>query len=202
MSGMIIIIKTESKKTKDKKIEEVIFMAQTNSNQSFIQYLRANPTTNGVTPFPVPVAIGIAVVLTLIDTVGCVVLLIAGYVFVKKGHQGMAMLLAITNLVIPDALPVVDEAIQIVIVVVPVYRGYKKVQAGQANIADVALDVINSTQTYYNNAESYMNMDGTDIIRTVAEEYATNSENNNNVQSPQNNEIPVQSMKNNKQRKI
>lgn len=150
-------------------------MSQTNSNQSFIQYLKANPTTNGVTPIPVPLAIGIVAILALIDTVGCVVLIIAGYVFVKKGHQGIGILLALTNCIIPDALPLVDEAIGIVLVLVPAYRGYKKIQAGQANIADVALDVMDNTQTYQNNAENYMSMNGTDIMKTVAEEYSTDS---------------------------
>lgn len=150
-------------------------MSQTNSNQSFIQYLKANPTTNGVTPFSIPMAIGIAAVLALIDSVGCVVLIISGYVFVKKGHQGLGILLALTNCLIPDALPLVDEAIGIVVVVVPIYRGYKKIQAGQANVADVALDVIDNSQTYQNNAENYMSMNGTDIVKTVAKEYSTDS---------------------------
>lgn len=180
-------------------------MTQQTSKQSFFQYLKANPTTNGVTPYSMPIVIGIVAGLALVDTVGCVVLIIAGYVFVKKGHQGIGILLALTNCVIPDALPLVDEAIGIVMVVVPAYNGYKKMLAGQANIADVALDVINNSQMYQNNAGNYMNMNGTEIVKTVAEEYATDSE-----QTSGNSEMPVrpnninrtQSMRNHQQRKI
>lgn len=180
-------------------------MTQQTSKQSFVQYLKANPTTNGVTPYSMPMVIGIVAGLALVDTVGCVVLIIAGYVFVKKGHQGIGILLALTNCVIPDALPLVDEAIGIVMVVVPAYRGYKKMLEGQANIADVALDVINNSQMYQNNAGNYMNMNGTEIVKTVAEEYATDSE-----QTSGNSEMPVrpnninraQSMRNNQRRKF
>ena len=180
-------------------------MTQQTSKQSFFQYLKANPTTNGVTPYSMPMVIGIIAGLALVDTVGCVVLIIAGYVFVKKGHQGIGILLALTNCVIPDALPLVDEAIGIVMVVVPAYRGYKKMLAWQANIADVALDVINNSQMYQNNAGNYMNMNGTEIVKTIAEEYATDSE-----QTSGNSEMPVrpnninraQSMRNNQRRKF
>lgn len=180
-------------------------MTQQTSKQSFVQYLKANPTTNGVTPYSMPMVIGIVAGLALVDTVGCVVLIIAGYVFVKKGHQGIGILLALTNCVIPDALPLVDEAIGIVMVVVPAYRGYKKMLAGQANIADVALDVINNSQMYQNNAGNYMNMNGTEIVKTIAEEYATDSE-----QTSGNSEMPVRpnnisranSMRNNQRRKF
>ncbi len=180
-------------------------MTQQTSKQSFFQYLKANPTTNGVTPYSMPMVIGIVAGLALVDTVGCVVLIIAGYVFVKKGHQGIGILLALTNFVIPDALPLVDEAIGIVMVVVPAYNGYKKMLAGQANIADVALDVINNSQMYQNNAGNYMNMNGTEIVKTIAEEYATDSE-----QTSGNSEMPVRpnninranSMRNNQRRKF
>ena len=180
-------------------------MTQQTSKQSFVQYLKANPTTNGVTPYSMPMVIGIVAGLALVDTVGCVALITSGYVFVKKGHQGIGILLALTNCVIPDALPLVDEAIGIVMVVVPAYNGYKKMLAGQANIADVALDVINNSQMYQNNAGNYMNMNGTEIVKTVAEEYATDSE-----QTSGNSEMPVRpnnisranSMRNNQRRKF
>ena len=184
-------------------------MTQQTSKQSFFQYLKANPTTNGVTPYSMPMVIGIVAGLALVDTVGCVVLVIAGYVFVKKGHKGLGVFLEITNCIIPDALPGVDEIAGILIVVVPVYKGYRKVMAGEANIADVArdvvCDVINNVQTYQNDPLNAVNMGVTEIVKTVAEEYATDSE-----QTSGNSEMPVRpnnisranSMRNNQRRKF
>lgn len=180
-------------------------MTQQTSKQSFVQYLKANPTTNGVTPYSMPMVIGIVAGLALVDTVGCVVLVIAGYVFVKKGHKGLGVFLEITNCIIPDALPGVDEIAGILMVVVPVYRGYRKVMAGEANIADVACDVINNVQTYQNDPLNVVNMGVTEIVKTVTEEYATDSE-----QTSGNSEMPVrpnninraQSMRNNQRRKF
>lgn len=179
-------------------------MTQQTSKQSFVQYLKANPTTNGVTPYSMPMVIGIVAGLALVDTVGCVVLVIAGYVFVKKGHKGLGVFLEITNCIIPDALPGVDEIAGILMVVVPVYRGYRKVMAGEANIADVVCDVINNVQTYQNDSLNAVNMGVTEIVKTVAEEYATSEQTSGNSEMPvrPNNISRVNSMRNNQRRKF
>ena len=53
----------------------------------FANYVRTPKP--GVTPFSLPVAIGIIVVLSALDTVGCVVLIIGSFIFAKMGHKGL-----------------------------------------------------------------------------------------------------------------
>lgn len=67
----------------------------------------------------------IIAVLALLDNFGCVVLLIGSIIFIKKGHKELAVALVITNIIIPYALPFVDEIFQIIVVAIPVYKGYK-----------------------------------------------------------------------------
>ena len=74
---------------------------------------------NQVEPYTIGKAIVIIAALTLLDTVGCIVLVIGAYIFTKKGHAGLGLALAVANIIAPDALPVVDEIFGIVAVVVP-----------------------------------------------------------------------------------
>jgi|GEM_PF-5377389 len=96
------------------------------NEQTFVEFLKA--PVNGVKPYSIISAALILLVLGLVDTVGCVVLIIAAFVFVKKGHKGLGALCALTNCVIPDALPLVDEAAGIIAVVLPLYMEWQKLQ--------------------------------------------------------------------------
>ena len=78
----------------------------------FANYVRTPKP--GVTPFSLPVAIGIIVVLSALDTVGCVVLIIGSFIFAKMGHKGLGIALALANCVVPDMLPGIDEVFGIV----------------------------------------------------------------------------------------
>lgn len=69
----------------------------------FANYVRTPKP--GVTPFSLPIAIGIIVVLSALDTVGCVVLIIGSFIFAKMGHKGLGIALALANCVVPDMLP-------------------------------------------------------------------------------------------------
>lgn len=95
-----------------------------NESKSFWEYVKE--PVDGVKPYSVFTAAVILLVLGVLDTVGCVVLTIAAFVFMKKGHKGLSMLLALTNFVIPDALPLVDEIGGVVAVVLPMYMNWKK----------------------------------------------------------------------------
>ena len=116
---------------------------------SFIEYLKK--PVNGVKPYSIFAAAGIALVLGLIDTVGCVVLIIAAFVFVSKGHRGLGMLLAVTNFVFPDALPLVDEAASIAAVILPLYMEWKK----SGNIGETVTKTIESKQEYEQTRSQY-----------------------------------------------
>lgn len=80
---------------------------------------------NQVEPYTIGKALIIVVLLAALDTFGCVVLLIGGYIFSKKGHTGLAIALAVANFIVPDMLPVVDEIFTVIAVVVPIYQSYK-----------------------------------------------------------------------------
>lgn len=137
-----------------------------NSNvQSFINYLKI--PENGVKPYSILTVILITLALGVIDTVGCVVLIIAAFVFVKKGHKGLGLLLALTNCIIPDALPLVDEAAGIIAVAVPLYTSWKKTK----NVAGTVVNTIESHQEYQNNKENYSNMDGLNVAKDLANEF-------------------------------
>ena len=68
----------------------------------FANYVRTPKP--GVTPFSLPIAIGIIVVLSALDTVGCVVLIIGSFIFAKMGHKGLGIALALVSLYILFAL--------------------------------------------------------------------------------------------------
>lgn len=89
-------------------------------------YEMPNKNNNEVEPYSIGKAIIIIVALALFDTVGCIVLLVGSIIFVKMGHKGLGIALCVTNILIPDALPVVDELFQIVVIAIPLYQSYKK----------------------------------------------------------------------------
>lgn len=90
----------------------------------FANYVRTPKP--GVTPFSLPVAIGIIVVLSALDTVGCVVLIIGSFIFAKMGHKGLGIALALANCVVPDMLPGIDEVFGIVATGGTLLHDYKK----------------------------------------------------------------------------
>ncbi len=109
---------------------------------------------NAVEPYSIGKCLIIITVLALFDTVGCIVLLVGSYVFIKKGHQGLAIALAVTNIIIPDALPCVDEIFQIIVVVVPIYRGYKN----DDSVGQIAKDVVKSQREYSSQRNKAVNV--------------------------------------------
>lgn len=109
---------------------------------------------NAVEPYSIGKCLVIITVLALFDTVGCIVLLVGSYVFMKKGHQGLAIALAVTNIIIPDALPCVDEIFQIIVVVVPIYRGYKNGDS----VGQIAKDVVKSQREYSSQRNKAVNV--------------------------------------------
>ncbi len=68
----------------------------------------------------------IVVALTLLDSVGCIVLLVGTIIYTKKGQHGLAMALCIANCVVPDVMPAVDEIFNIIVFAVPAYIRYEK----------------------------------------------------------------------------
>lgn len=118
-----------------------------------------NTLINHVEPYTLGKAALILIALTLLDTFGCVVLLIGSYIYMKKGHTGLAMALCVTNLVIPDALPVADEIFQLIAIGMPLYKSYKEGQdAGTA---------INNAIESYKGYDSAKNMDRIDLIQAT-----------------------------------
>lgn len=95
-----------------------------NASTSFMKFLTT--PKDGVKPYSILAVVGITVVLGLVDIVGGVVLIIAAFVFMLKGHKGLSLLLTAVNLVVPDALPFVDEAVNIVVVALPLYMQWQK----------------------------------------------------------------------------
>ena len=136
-------------------------------NQTFIDYIKT--PVNGVKPYSILTAALIALVLGLLDTVGCVVLIIAAFVFIKKGHRGLGFLLAGVNIVIPDALPLVDEIAGLVAVILPLYIEWKK----HGNIADGVVGAIESQQEYNDTKDNYTEMDSSDAVKTIAQHFQT-----------------------------
>ncbi|MBQ8515507.1 MAG: SHOCT domain-containing protein [Ruminococcus sp.] len=116
-----------------------------------------NIINNQVKPYSLGKAALIVIALTVLDTFGCVVLLIGSYIYMKKGQTGLAMALCVTNLLIPDALPVADEIFQLIAVGMPLYQSYK-----EGKSAGVAVN--NAIESYkgYNSAKE---MDGMDLLQ-------------------------------------
>lgn len=143
----------------------------TQNSQTFLDYVKS--PTKGVKPFSIPVVIFITIALALFDTVGCVVLVIAGFVFVKMGHKGLGILLALTNCILPDALPLIDEAAGIIIVVIPLYTSWKKAK----NDSETVVNAIESQQNEQtnieissNDIESSSNIDELNVANDSAKE--------------------------------
>ena len=111
-----------------------------------------NNQNNQVEPYSLGKAILIIAVLTLFDTVGCVVLVIGAYIFTKKGHAGLGLALAVTNIIAPDALPAVDEIFGIIAVVVP----YMKSRNEGKSVVDSVKSSISSAQQYANTSNDYI----------------------------------------------
>lgn len=103
-------------------------------------------------PYSLGKAIGIIVVLALFDTVGCIILTIGAYIFTKKGHAGLGIALVITNLVVPDALPYVDELFSIVAFVVPFMNSRKQ---GKGMIESTKAG-LNSARQYNKTSNDYI----------------------------------------------
>lgn len=107
---------------------------------------------NQVEPYSIGKVILIVAVLTLFDTVGCVVLVIGAYIFTKKGHAGLGMALAVTNIIAPDALPAVDEIFGIIAVVVPFMQSRK---AGKG-VIESAKASVDSARQYNQTSNDYI----------------------------------------------
>lgn len=107
---------------------------------------------NQVEPYSLGAAIGIIAVLALIDTVGCVVLVIGAYIFTKKGHQGLGVALAITNIIVPDALPFVDEIFGVIAVVIP----YMKSREEGKSVGESVQASIDSARQYKQTSNDYI----------------------------------------------
>lgn len=107
---------------------------------------------NQVEPYSLGMAIGIIAVLALFDTVGCVVLVIGAYIFTKKGHQGLGVALAITNVIIPDALPLVDEIFGIIVVVIP----YMKSREEGKSVGESIQASVDSARQYKQTGNDYI----------------------------------------------
>lgn len=111
--------------------------------------------------------------LGLVDAVTGVALVIAALVFLVKGHKGLGAMLVATNFIIPDALPVVDEAASLVVFVLPLYIGWKKAQKKQGNLADAVVDAIDSQQEYEATRDFFSAMDERETVKTIAQEFTT-----------------------------
>lgn len=107
---------------------------------------------NQVEPYSLGAAIGIIAVLALIDTVGCVVLVIGAYIFTKKGHQGLGVALAITNIIVPDALPFVDEIFGVIVVVIP----YMKSREEGKSLGESIQASVDSARQYKQTSNDYI----------------------------------------------
>lgn len=108
-----------------------------------------NNQNKQVEPYSFLKAALIVVALSIFDTFGCVVLLIGGFIFSKKGHTGLAIALAAANFIVPDALPVIDELFTVVAVVIPIYQNYK---AGKS-LGESVSSGINSYNEYNSDKE-------------------------------------------------
>lgn len=115
------------------------------------QIQNQNPN-NQPEPYTIGKAILIIAVLALFDTVGCIVLIVGAYIFTKKGHAGLGMALAVTNIIIPDALPLVDEIFGIIVVVVPYMKSREQ---GKGVIESVKASV-DSAQQYQQTGSDYI----------------------------------------------
>lgn len=107
---------------------------------------------NQVQPYSLGAAIGIIAVLALFDTVGCVVLVIGAYIFTKKGHQGLGVALAITNIIVSDALPFVDEIFGVIGVVIP----YMKSREEGKSVGESVQASIDSARQYIQTRDDYI----------------------------------------------
>ncbi|MDE6673134.1 MAG: hypothetical protein K2K16_13250 [Ruminococcus sp.] len=107
---------------------------------------------NQVEPYSLGKVIVIVAVLTLLDTVGCIVLVVGAYIFTKKGHAGLGMALAVTNIIAPDALPAVDEIFGIIAVVVP----YMKSREEGKSVGESIKASVDSAQQYARTSDNYI----------------------------------------------
>lgn len=133
----------------------------------FANYVRTPKP--GVTPFSLPIAIGIIVVLSALDTVGCVVLIIGSFIFAKMGHKGLGIALALANCVVPDMLPGIDEVFGIVATGGTLLHDYKKGES----LPNSIVHAIDAKDVYRNCSEEYEDMDVLQIAQNVASDYAT-----------------------------
>ncbi|MBD5158723.1 MAG: hypothetical protein HDT23_00490 [Ruminococcus sp.] len=114
--------------------------------------MAGNNQNNQVEPYSLGKVIVIVAVLTLLDTVGCIVLVVGAYIFTKKGHAGLGMALAVTNIFAPDALPAVDEIFGIIAVVVP----YMKSREDGKSVGESIKASVDSAQQYARKSDNYI----------------------------------------------
>lgn len=96
----------------------------------------------------------IVVVLALMDTVLGVVVLISSFIFYKFGYHSLSMILCIVNVVSPDDVPLIDEAFQIAVVAVPLYKSYNNGDG----FVDTIKNVLNSHKQYNEQKNKAINM--------------------------------------------
>lgn len=125
-----------------------------------------------VKAFPTKVTVIIVVVLALMDTALGVLVLIASFVFYKCGYHSLGMILCIVNVLSPDDVPLVDEAIQIAIVAVPLYKSYNNGDG----FMDTIKNILNSHKQYSQQKEKAMNMS-----QKVSNFIAPNNNYNNSI---------------------
>lgn len=133
---------------------------------------------NQVEPYSLGVSIIIIAALALLDTVGCVVLLVGSIIFIAKGHKGLAVALAITNIIIPDALPFVDEIFQVIVVAIPICKGY----ANGDSAEQITKNVIDSQREYNSQKTNALN-ESQKVTKVINSQY-----NYNNYDSSEDNE--------------
>ena len=137
----------------------------------FANYVRTPKP--GVTPFSLPVAIGIIVVLSALDPVGCVGLIIGIFIFAKMGHKGLGIALALANCVVPDMLPGIDEVFGIVATGGTLLHDYKKGESLPNSIVHGILQGDEQGVEIEEESEEYEDMDVLQIAQNVASDYAT-----------------------------
>lgn len=86
----------------------------------------------------------IVVLCCALDSVTCVLLLVGSIVFMKAGNKGLALVLALCNIVCPDSLPFVDEIFTIIVTVIPLYKEFK----ATGNVLEAVKASFTSRQEY------------------------------------------------------
>ncbi len=107
---------------------------------------------NEVEPYSFGMTAFIVIGLSLLDTVGGIVLLVGTYIFMKKGHTGLSVALVIANFVVPDILPAVDEIFTVIIFVCT----YNKNRAEGKSISESVKASKQAVQQYSETSRDYI----------------------------------------------